>query len=94
MAVPTIDEVIDELLTNADFEASNSVAKARAFITAANRFLIMTPASQSDKGASLSMGLAEIRSLLNAARSFVNQSSTDSAATSRVRFLSAREGWR
>jgi hypothetical protein len=90
----TIDEVIDALLDNADFEAENSVAKARAFITAANRFLIMTPASQSDKGSSLSMGLAEIRNLLTAARSFVNQADTNSASTSRVRFLSAKTGWR
>ena len=94
MAAPTIDEVIDALLDNADFEASDSVTKARLFITAANRFLIMTPASQSDKGSSLSMGLAEIRNLLTAARAFVNQADTNSAATTRVRFLSAREGWR
>lgn len=93
MAV-SIDTVIDALLDNADFEASNSVSKARAFITAANQFFILTPASQSDQGSSLSMGLAEIRNLLVAARSFVAQASTDSADTSRVRFLSARQGWR
>jgi hypothetical protein len=90
----TIDEVIDALLNNADFEASNSVAKARAFVTAANQFFILTPASQSDQGSSLSMGLAEIRNLLTAARAFINQADTNSAATSRVRFLSARTGWR
>lgn len=90
----TIDEVIDALNDNADFEETNSVAKARAFITAANRFLIMTPASQSHEGASLSMGLQQIQALLQAARGFVNQVDTNSAATSRVRFLSARIGYR
>ena len=90
----TNDEVIDALLNNADFEASNSVAKARAFVTAANQFFILTPASQSDQGSSLSMGHAEMRNLLTAARAFINQADTNSAATSRVRFLSARTGWR
>lgn len=90
----TIDEVMDALSDNADFEESNSVTKARAFITAATRYLIMTPASQSDQGSSLAMGLAEVQKLLAAARLFVSQSSTDSQETTRVRFLSAREGWR
>lgn len=90
----TIDEVIDELLDNADFEESNSVSKARSFITAANRFFILTPASQSDQGSSLAMGLAQIQSLLQSAHSFVSQADTSSSDTSRVRFLSARSGWR
>lgn len=90
----TIDEVIDALSDNADFEEVGSVAKARAFITAANRFLILTPSSQSDQGSSLSMGLPQVQSLLASARAYVTQADNSSAATSRVRFLSAREGWR
>lgn len=90
----TIDEVIDALSDNADFEEVGSVAKARAFITAANRFLILTPSSQSDQGSSLSMGLPQVQSLLASARAYVTQADQSSAMTSRVRFLSAREGWR
>lgn len=90
----TIDEVIDDLLDNADFEENDSVAKARTFITAANRYFILTPASQSDQGSSMAMGLAQIQALLNRATAFVKQSSTDSAETSAVRFLSISEGFR
>ena len=90
----TIDEVIDDLLDNADFEQADSVAKARTFITAANRYFILTPASQSDQGSSLAMGLAQIQSLLNRATAFVKQSSTSTAATSHVRFLTFSEGFR
>ena len=90
----TIDEVIDDLLDNADFEESASLSKARTFITAATRYLILTPASQSDQGSSLAMGLQQIQSLLSRATAFVNSNDTASAAGSRVRFLSAGEGFR
>ena len=48
----TIDEILDALSDNADFEEVGSVARARSFITAARRFLSL-PSSQSDQGSSL-----------------------------------------
>lgn len=89
----TLSEVIDSLVDNADFEAAFSVSKARAFVTAATRYLILMPASQSDKGSSLSMSVAEVRMLMDRATRFINQSAT-SAANPGVRFLTCAEGFR
>lgn len=89
----TIAEVLDSLIDNADFEASSSVEKARAFITAATRYLVLMPASQSDKGSSLSMSVAEVRMLMDRATNFVNQSVV-SASNPSVRFLTCAEGFR
>lgn len=93
MAV-TIDTVIDNLLDNADFEEAASVTKARAFITAATQFLILSPQSQSDQGSSLTMSVAQIENLLKRARGYVEKNATDSASSTRVRFLTAAEGFR
>ena len=90
----TIDTVIDNLLDNADFEETASVTKARAFITAATQFLILSPQSQSDQGSSLTMSVAQIENLLKRARGYVEKNATDSASGTRVRFLTAAEGFR
>lgn len=87
----TIDEVIDALLDNADFEASNSVSKAQLFITAATRYFILVPSSQSDQGSSMAISTATIENLLNRARIFVAANRTPSGA---VRFLSVSGGFR
>lgn len=90
----TLDEVTDALIENADFEEVNSLSKAKAFISAANRYFILQPASASDQGSSLSMGFAQVQTLLARAQSWVKASSSATAADSRVRFLSAGEGFR
>jgi hypothetical protein len=87
----TIDEVIDTLLDNADFEESTSVAKAQAFITAAVRYFILTPQSQSDQGSSMAISTTQIENLLNRARNFVALNQT---VSSNVKFLSVSEGFR
>lgn len=87
----TIDEVIDTLLDNADFEQSTSVSKAQAFITAAVRYFILTPQSQSDQGSSMAISATQIENLLNRARNFV---AVNRVPTSNVKFLSVSEGFR
>jgi hypothetical protein len=87
----TIDEVIDTLLDNADFEQSTSVSKAQAFITAAVRYFILTPQSQSDQGSSMAISTTQIENLLNRARNFVALNQT---VSSNVKFLSVSEGFR
>lgn len=67
----TLDQVIDSLLDNADFEETGSASKARAFITAANRYFILQPQSASDQGSSLSMGLPQIQALMSRAQAYV-----------------------
>ena len=87
----TIDQVIDALLDNADFEETTSVSKAQAFATAAKRFLILSPQSQSDQGSSLTMSPATIENLMHRALEFIAANRTPSSV---VRFLSVSEGFR
>jgi hypothetical protein len=77
----TLSEIVDDLIDNADFEESGSVSKARAFITAATKYLILKPTSQSNQSSSLSWDNNQIQSLLARARDFV------AARSNRVRFL-------
>lgn len=90
----TFDQVADALLDNADFEESNSVTKARAFITAGTRYFVLQPASASDQASAMSMGLSQIQDMMARASAFIRQSEATSSATSSVRFLSAAEGFR
>jgi hypothetical protein len=85
----SITTVIDDLIANADFEETRSVSKAQAFVTAATRYIILTPQSQSDQGSSLAMPMAQIENLMARARSYIAASDG-----SRVRFLSASEGFK
>jgi hypothetical protein len=87
----TIDEVIDALLDNADFEAAQSVSKANLFVSAAVRYFILTPQSQSDQGSSMAISVAQIENLMNRARNFISANQTPSSA---VRFLSVSGGFR
>lgn len=90
----TIDEIFDALSDNADFEETGSVTKAKAFITAATRYLVLSPNSQSDQGSSLTINAGQIESLLQRARAFVTSNTSSTARTAKVRFLSAGEGFR
>jgi hypothetical protein len=87
----TIDQVIDALLDNADFEAVNSVSKANAFVTAAVRYFILVPSSQSDQGSSMAISTATVENLLTRARLFVAANRTPSGS---VRFLGVGGGFR
>jgi hypothetical protein len=87
----TIDEVIDTLLDNADFEEADSVSKAQTFATAAKRFFILTPSSQSDQGSSMAISATQIENLLNRALTYIAANRT---SPSTVRFLSVSEGFR
>lgn len=84
MAV-NLDDVMDELLDNADFEASGSLSKAKAFVTAAVRYFILVPEeSQDHEGNRQRMGHQLIHNLLADARAFVAANDT---SRSQVRFL-------
>lgn len=87
----TIDEIYDDLLDNADFEEVASLAKAKAFVTAATRFLILSPQAQSDQGSSMTLNASQIENLLIRAREFVAKNQTGRGA---VRFLSTSQGFR
>ena len=84
-----LTQVQEDLLDNADFEESGSVSKAKAFITAAKRWLILRPQSSSHQGNSLSMDVNQVRQMLSRAQSYVAANDTSSAANSNTRFFSA-----
>lgn len=85
-----IGEIEDDLIEYADFEEVGSVGRARLFVTAAKRWLILRPESASDQGSSLSMSKSVVEGLLKRAQNYV---AANAAAGSggRVRFLSATD---
>lgn len=82
----TIDQILTALDDAADFEEVGSLAKARAFVTAAKRFLIYTPQSQSDSGSSLSMSVQQVENLLKRAQEYVavNDATTGNASVRHI----------
>lgn len=89
-----IADIEADLLEYADFEEVASVARARSFITAAKRWLILRAESASNQGSSLSLGKSFVETMLKRAQDFVaGNAATSSGASSRVRFLSS-EGFR
>ena len=93
MAAPDIATIVSNLNDNADFEEVGSVSKAQSFVTAAKRFLLFSPQTQSDEGSSLTMSVTQIENLMQQARNYITANATDSGAA-KVRFLSASEGFR
>jgi hypothetical protein len=84
----TYEQALDAALENADFEAAQSVAKAKAFITACNQLDFLIPDSASDQGSSQAFNAATRDRLRQRAQSFVGSS----ARGSRVTFLSVNSG--
>ena len=66
-----IADIETDLLTYADFEEVNSVARARLFITAAKRWLILRPESASNQSSSLSIGKSSVAEMMQRAQAFV-----------------------
>ena len=93
MAAPTLDTVTDTILENADFEEQSSVSKARAFVTAAKQYLILSPQSQSEHGTSMTINTDQIERMMTRAQQFLERRAANSGSSS-VRFLTASEGFR
>jgi hypothetical protein len=89
----TLDEVMDDLVEYADFEEVGSVSRAKSYITAANRYFILSPSSQSSQGGSMAMDMSKIQTTLDRAHAFVAANQTPSSATtSQVRYLKVSRG--
>jgi hypothetical protein len=90
-----IADIEADLIEYADFEEVASVARARLFITAAKRWLILRAESASNQGSSLSLGKSFVESMLKQAREYVvaNQS-TPNGASANVRFLGVGSNFR
>ena len=82
-----IADIEADLVEFADFEEVGSVARARLFITAAKRWLILRPDSASNEGSSLSMGKSVVMDMLKRAQDFVAANDNSNNGGGRVRFL-------
>ena len=90
-----IADIESDLLEYADFEEVASVSRAKSFITAANRWLILRAESASNQSSSLSIGKNYVESMLKRARDYVaaNPAANGSGGGS-VRFLGAGSNFR
>lgn len=85
-----IADIEADLLDYADFEEVGSVARARSFVTAANRWLIGRAESASNQSSSLSIGKNYVDNMLKRAQAYVAQN----ASTGRALFLQPGEFFR
>lgn len=90
----TIAEIETDLLDYADFEEVGSVSRARSFITAAKRWLILRADSASSNSQSMSIGKAFVENLLNRATAYVSANDTTSSVGGRTRFLHVGSSFR
>jgi hypothetical protein len=93
MAAATLTEILEALNDYADYEEVGSVSRARAYVTAARRFLQL-PSSSSDQGSALGYTPQLIQEEIALAREYINANDEPNPSSSAVRFLSAREGFR
>lgn len=94
MAEGTLQDLRDALWDNADFEETGSVSKARAYITAATRWLSLEASSHSDQGSSLGFPVQQLENRLRRAERYVAANASSTANTAKVRFLTAQMGFR
>ena len=88
-----IADIESDLLEYADFEEVASVSRAKSFITAAKRWLILRADSASNQSSSLSIGKNYVESMLKRAQDFV-AAGTPANGGGSVRFLGAGENFR
>ena len=81
MDIATIEA---ELVDLADFEEVGSVARARKFVTAANRWLILTADTASSNSQSMTIGKNYVETMMKRATSYI---AANQSASSRTRFL-------
>jgi len=84
-----IADIEADLLDYADFEEVASVARAKLFITAAKRWLIVRADTASNEASSLTIGKSFVESMMKRATQYVAQNSSGS-----VRFLGPGRSFR
>jgi hypothetical protein len=85
-----ISEIESDLLDFADFEEVGSVSRARSFITAAKRWLILRADSASHQSSSMTIGKTYVQDMLKRAQDFVSANSRAGG----VRHLGVGRGFR
>jgi hypothetical protein len=89
MPIETIEELTATLHANADWRVTPDVEKARAFVTAATKLILILPQSSADDGFSMTTNIQQVERQMQEAQSFLNQVAAG-VSTSRVRFLTFR----
>lgn len=89
-----IADIEADLLDFADFEDVGSVSRARSFVTAARRWLILRAESASNQSSSLSIGKNYVDSMMKRALDFIAANAQSSGASGGVRFLGAGSNFR
>lgn len=95
MATYTLETVEADLLEYADFEEVASVSRAKLFVTAANRFVILAPTSESNQSSAMSIDMEGVKETKRRALAFIRANAdTSSGAQSGVNFLSVNHTFR
>jgi hypothetical protein len=90
-----IADIEADLLDYADFEEVASVARAKLFITAAKRWLVLPADSASNPSSSMTIGKSFVESMMKRATEYVSANATTAGgASGRVRFLGAGDAFR
>jgi hypothetical protein len=90
-----IADIETDLVDYADFEEVGSVARARSFITAAKRWLILRADSASNQSSSLTLGKGFVESMLKRAQDYVAANATGpGGGRGGVRFLGVGSSFR
>lgn len=89
----TIADIEADLLDYADFEEVASVSRAKSFITAAKRWLILRADSASSQSQSMSIGKAFVENMMARATAYV-AANDSSASAGRTRFLHVGSNFR
>ena len=89
-----IADIEADLLDYADFEEVGSVGRARLFITAAKRWLILRAESASNQSSSLSIGKSFVETMLKRAQDYVAANATAGGGPGGVRFLGVGSSFR
>ena len=87
-----IADIEADLDANADWYATGSVTKAKAYVTAATLWLQKTASSASNEGSSLSRDPSLVRSMMKDAMTFA--AANNSNGGGRVRFLGVGSNFR
>jgi len=85
-----IADIEADLIDYADFEEVGSVSRAKLFVTAAKRWLILRAESASNQSSSLSIGKSFVEDMLKRAQDYVAANS----GGGQVRFLGTGRSFR
>ncbi len=90
-----IADIEADLLDYADFEEVASVSRARLFITAAKRWLILRADSASNQSSSMTIGKSFVENMLQRAQDYVaSNAPSSSGGVGGVRFLGVGSNFR